>query len=431
LYEKEVLLQKNIPSPPQEVEKITVPKDSPSFDMLSYEKNTSVGTGEKYIIANLTSQELLLKEGGTIIKSFPILSIGKPGSYYETPGGSYTILQKEETHFSSIGKVYTDYSLQFFGNFFIHGWPYYPDGTPVAPGYSGGCIRLSNEDAREVYEFASLGSRVIVISQPETHKKEYDYMVIGAPASPKISAKSYIVQDSISGETILAFQEDVPRPIASLTKLVTALTSLDILNQEKDTLIDKKALETEGSSGGLYAGQKIKIGYLLYPLLLSSSNDAAEALASVFPRNYFLDQMNKKALAIGMTQTTFEDPSGLSALNTSTARDISTLLRYIAVYKKYVLLITQEKEIKIKEPQLVWQNNSLFKNQESYKGGKSGETFEAGKTYAGLFESKTKDGSTHLFSIVILGSSDGVSDVKKLLLFIEKNIDAHKIKNTL
>jgi D-alanyl-D-alanine carboxypeptidase len=430
LYEKETSLPQHLSekkiSPDLGVLKILSREDS-----LQYEKNIATNSSQKYIIANLSTQELFLKEGGIIIKKISILSIGKPGSYYETPGGVYSVLHKEKTHFSSIGKVYTDYSIQFFGNFFIHGWPYYKNGTPVPSGFSGGCIRLSNEDARLVYDFASIGGHVIIISNTNVPQKEYDYMLIGAPRAPSVSAKAYLIEDAESGEVLLSENEDTPLPIASLTKLITALTSLDILNQEKEIIINnKKILETEGESGNLYLGQKIKIRDLLYPLLLASSNDAAEALAEVFPRSYFIDQMNKKALAIGMTQTHFEDPSGLSPLNTATAHDLSTLLRYIILYKKYVLSITQQKEVHLEGKNVSWSNNNLFKNEPYYQGGKSGETAEAGKTYLGLFVGKTKDGTERVFSITLLGSEDGVSDIKKLLKYIENHIDAHKIKNT-
>lgn len=298
LYKKEIS-QTPHPVPPTRISPDQIlSKILSGEDSLHYEKKESQDSTEKYIIANLTTKELFLKEGGLITKTIPILSIGKPGSYYETPGGIYSILQKEKTHFSSIGKVYTDYSLQFFGNFFIHGWPYYKDGTPVQSGFSGGCIRLSNEDAKIVYDFASLGSRVIVLSEENSPKKEYEYMLMGTPRPPYVSAKAYVVEDAESGEVLVSKNEDTPLPIASLTKLVTALTSLDILNQEKEIRIQKEALETEGNSGNLYLGQKIKVGDLLYPLLLTSSNDAAESLATVFPRSYFIDQMNKKAVAI-------------------------------------------------------------------------------------------------------------------------------------
>ena len=108
----------------------------------------------RFIAANLSEMRLYLFENGVATATYPILSKGKRGSRWETPTGLYKIETKEQDHFSSLGQVHMPQSMQFFGNFFIHGWPYYPDGTPVPEGYSGGCIRLSTDDATAVFEFA-------------------------------------------------------------------------------------------------------------------------------------------------------------------------------------------------------------------------------------------------------------------------------------
>ena len=52
--------------------------------------------------------------------------------------------------------------MAFQGNFFIHGWPYEPDGTPVASTYSGGCIRMATDDAKKIYDMSTLGMPVLV-----------------------------------------------------------------------------------------------------------------------------------------------------------------------------------------------------------------------------------------------------------------------------
>ena len=106
-----------------------------------------------FIVANLSDMTIATvdREREEII-FYPILSI-RPSGKYATPTGTFKALTKEKNHFSSIGKVWMPWSVQFFENYYIHGWPYYPDGTDVAPGYSGGCIRLSTEDAEELYKF--------------------------------------------------------------------------------------------------------------------------------------------------------------------------------------------------------------------------------------------------------------------------------------
>lgn len=115
-----------------------------------------------YIYVNLKAMEITLYRGDMIWKRFPVRSIRAIGSKYDTPKGLFSILTKEPNHFSSIGHVWMPYSMEFDGDFFIHGWPYYPDGTPVPQGYSGGCVRLSDDVAKEVYDFATIGMPVLI-----------------------------------------------------------------------------------------------------------------------------------------------------------------------------------------------------------------------------------------------------------------------------
>ena len=100
------------------------------------ENDTVKDTLKKYIYIDLekmmASTVLESATGTKIIASYYVVSKGKPNSYYETPVGSYQVKSKEYKHFSSLGGVYMPYSMQFYGNFFIHGIPYHPDGTRVS-----------------------------------------------------------------------------------------------------------------------------------------------------------------------------------------------------------------------------------------------------------------------------------------------------------
>jgi len=115
-----------------------------------------------FIEADLSKMILTLYKNGEKEIETSIASKGKEGSWWETPAGIYKIETKEENHFSSFGHVYQPYSLAFQGNFFIHGWPYYPDGTDVPRSYSGGCIRLETKDAEQIFALAEKGMPVLV-----------------------------------------------------------------------------------------------------------------------------------------------------------------------------------------------------------------------------------------------------------------------------
>ena len=145
----------------------------------------------------------------------------------------------------------------------------------------------------------------------------------------KVSALAYLVGDLNTGEVILAKNQDQKFPIASISKLTTALITKEIMEPNDALLISKRALDTEGKNGGLKIGEEIETSDLLYPLLLESSNDAAEILAEHFGRDIFIKKMNEVAENLKMSGTSYEDPSGLSPGNQSTTSDLFKLAGYL------------------------------------------------------------------------------------------------------
>lgn len=374
----------------------------------------------KVIRADLVAMRLTLYENGQEQATFPILAKGRAGTPWETPAGRYRVLTKEENHFSSFGHVWMPWSLQFFGNFFIHGWPYNNNGKPVPAGYSGGCIRLSTEDAEKVYNFATFDTAVSVYSSTgETASSTEAYYLISQDR-PKISAQAYAVADLETGQVVMSKNENQVEPIASVSKLLTALTSLETINQYRDIVVEDAALQAYGFQGGLRAGESLPAGELIYPLLLESSNDAAEVLARFYGRNQFIEQINNKAKAIGLTATKFEDPSGLSSKNVSTARDLAKLAHYLYQSKRFVFDVTTKRERSFGNHE--WFNNNKLVGTEGYLGGKNGFTDEARQTQVALFELPLSEFAKRKVAIVILKSSDRENDLTKLVDYLKKNV---------
>src|SRR3990167_8284134 len=104
--------------------------------------------------------------------------------------------------------------------------------------------------------------------------------------------------------------------------------------------VSKKALTTYGENGNFKLGEKIKITDLIYPLLLESSNDAAEIIAEYFKRDIFIKKMNQMVNKLELSKTIFEDPSGLSSKNQSTVEDMFKLAGYINQKKPDLFQIT-------------------------------------------------------------------------------------------
>ena len=121
-----------------------------------------VKRGETFVFVDLDEMQLTLIKDGDAIKAYKVLSIRKIGSKFDTPTGEFAALTKEVKHFSTIGHVWMPYSVQFHGNFFIHGWPYYPGGEDVPKGYSGGCVRMDTEDMKEIYDFIKVGMKIVI-----------------------------------------------------------------------------------------------------------------------------------------------------------------------------------------------------------------------------------------------------------------------------
>ena len=122
------------------------------------DQNTTKG---KLINVDLTAMKLIMWEDGKIVDEVPVAGQGNPKPS-PTRKGFFTILSKEENHLSSISRVWMPWSMRYSGGYFIHGWPYWPNGSKLTSKFSGGCVRLFDNDVQKVYEFAEIGTPVII-----------------------------------------------------------------------------------------------------------------------------------------------------------------------------------------------------------------------------------------------------------------------------
>lgn len=380
-------------------------------------KSDLVGKRVTFIDANLSGMQLEVYSEGVLALTVPIVAKGKVGSWWETPTGIYQIQTKEKSHFSSFGLVYQPWSMAFQGNFFIHGIPTYEDGTEVSSSFSGGCIRLATDDARRVYELVQLGTPVIVYNAHDDGQA-FTYQL----KAPSVSATEYLVADVETGTVLMSRHAGEAAPIASITKLVTALVATEYINLDKEITVPESAL-VYTSVPRLKAGQSLRAYDLLFLLLQESSNEAAETLASAVGRRQFIDHMNEKARAMSLTRTLFTDPSGAKE-DISTPEDLFALLRYIRDNRSFVFDITTGslKDSAYGDP--AFQNVNNFNKipgaAGELLGGKVGQTNDAGETYAGIFSVRIGS-ETREVAVIILGARDAQADVKKLLQFVRSS----------
>ncbi|WP_312753286.1 D-alanyl-D-alanine carboxypeptidase family protein [Rummeliibacillus suwonensis] len=218
-------------------------------------------------------------------------------------------------------------------------------------------------------------------------------MSFGRTAEAATATSSYAVIDADTGRLLIGMNEHERLPIASLTKMWTAFVAIEESSLNTKTTISKKATLSEGSSIYLVEGETTTLKTLLNGLLLRSGNDAATAIAEEVGGSVggFVKLMNDYAVLYGLSDTQFENPSGLhNDKHLSSAYDTAQMLR-IAMQDKDFRKIATTKYYKndLKNP-TVWKNKHKLLHYNKYAiAGKTGYTKVAGRTLATYFE---KDG---------------------------------------
>lgn len=347
-------------------------KSLENHDFFDKVKNQFVTEKADFIEADLSRMILRVYKEGEMNYEVPILTKGREGSWWETPAGLYKINTKTDNHFSSIGRVWMPWAMQFQGNFFIHGETYYNDGTPTSSQYSGGCIRLKTEDAEKIYELVSIGTPLLVFEESFNS----DNFIYNNKKRFEIDSPSYLVADLMNNHIFAQESSTQAFEIGPITKLMTALVATEYINLDKYATVPKTALiDTEKPRFG--EGFQYTIYQLLFPLLLEDSNEAAETIARNYGREIFIKQMNAKAKSIGMTNTVFVDPTGNAPENVSTAEDLFMLAKYINNNRSFIFDITSENVNTRIYGQSGFgdlENFNAFKDHEYFYGGQSGMT---------------------------------------------------------
>lgn len=229
---------------------------------------------------------------------------------------------------------------------------------------------------------------------------------------PAVSAASAVLLDAASGRVLFAQNENESRPIASITKLMTALVAVEHLEDlEEPVTIRPEWTGIEGTSLYLTAGEVLTVRTLLYGLLLQSGNDAAVALAAHCAGEVetFVGWMNRKAADLGMTGTHFSDPNGLGDENHySTALDMARLGQ--ACLEEPVLAEIMATRSITLEGRNFTNHNKLLWQYPGCTGMKTGYTRQAGRTLV----SSARRGEQTLLCVTLCDGNDW-ADHKALL----------------
>jgi len=374
-----------------------------------------------FILADLDEMKLTVYKNGEIVESVPIGAKGRDGSWSETPVGLYKIEAKYKKVYSRFANVYMNYALVFEGSFLIHGWPYYPNGQKVSSSYSGGCIRLFDEDAKKIYDLAEINMPVLVFKKAfEMENSSYRYWI------PELSAQAYLAIDLKNNFVFLEKNKNQLFPIASITKLITALTVLDHTFLEYDVTVPKKAI-VYTSIPRLKAGQKISVFDLLALLLTESSNEAGLTLANYLGQEKTIEWMNNIVKSIGMYNTRLVDSNGVSSENVSTVLDLFYLAKYLYFNRSFIFNITKGIFDNTYYHQPIYQlkNLNLFADNPDFVGGKVGKTDISKETMLAVFNLQF-NGEKRPIAFIALRSDDVKSDIEKMVDFVKTHYQFEK-----
>lgn len=236
--------------------------------------------------------------------------------------------------------------------------------------------------------------------------------------APVVEAKAALAVDLNSSQILFEKNIDEPLPIASLTKLMTALIVRANFTLDQIISINPTATQAPPAKIWLHAYEKLTVRDLLLGLLIRSANDVATAFAAELGQQYFVELMNAKKNQLGLSRTHFSNPAGFdSAENFSTAREVALLAQ--AFWRDDFL-----QEIVGKSAATIYSidgrfrhdffsTNKLFDSFLDIQGLKTGSTEDAGNCFAGV--ARLSNG--HEILALVLDSPDRFQEVKNILAF--------------
>ena len=251
------------------------------------------------------------------------------------------------------------------------------------------------------------------------------------PLPYKISNDEIVVNSSSAvafdvGTDYILYSKNIEEklPIASLTKIITALIVIEENNLNDVAIVSQSSFEVQGKKEGLSVGERIVVNDLLKMMLVSSNNIAASALAEHTGGNIenFVELMNQKANSLGLKNTKFYNPTGLDQedINVSTAYDIAQLVDY-ALEESIIWEYTSMTDITVnsldgKISHRVKNTNQLLGKLENVIGGKTGFTDMAGECL--VLITSNGDEKNNRTITVVLNAEDRFQETKKLVNWI-------------
>lgn len=233
---------------------------------------------------------------------------------------------------------------------------------------------------------------------------------------PGFSARAVLIKDLSTGTVLYQTDSNIPYPIASITKIMTALVASEYFQPESVLTVGESA-KIPGSRIGLNYGENLTFRSLLYGMLLNSGNDAAYAIAENFPGRIFgfVSAMNKKVLQLNLRNTHFDNPAGFDSRNQySSAEDLAKITEEALKNPQLAIIFATEKtnivSLNQKYTHQLVNLNKLLSSVNGVLGIKTGTTEGAKENLVTLVER-----DKHRVLLVVLGSNDRFGETTSLI----------------
>ncbi len=283
-------------------------------------------------------------------------------------------------------------------------------------------FNLSNLDSTNLYTFNKSSLNSSSVKLPEIDLEQINSYPVKSDSfyKPFITGRSYLVYDYGSNRTLAKQKAHKERPIASITKLMTAIVAIENMDLDQYVKISKKVNKVGGSKLWIDPGLNFKVNDLLEAMLVKSANDCAYSIAHAYDKEHgdgqFSKQMNQKADELLMYSTNFDESTGLSEKNTSSAIDLKKLANYALTKPEIREAINKTSRTIVSKEGYNYTaraSNQMLSTDNDIFGIKTGYLEEAGH----CFMAGSDNGSGKIISIILDAGSTTLrfSDSRKLI----------------
>lgn len=395
-----------------------------AFEHQELREATTLPVLGKVVVVDEISKKILLYENGVNTKGFRITQLAPAFSFYEVPTGSYIVSGKEPQHLLRESTLWAPYTILFGDNLSIHGTLQFENGETVKE-ENNASVELSTPDAKEVYDFATVGTKIVVTGgYPRELFPSAHYYLKGEGGLPQVSSPAFIIADIDTGEVLWERRGNEVKAQGKLISFATALTLIETLDQYKNVRIGELLLTGNKSKRSPPSrDDELPIGSLIYPLLFDANQTAGEAIVRELGNSTFTTHMNNRAQSLGMDSTIFATTTAIQE-STTTARDLLRLIGYIYHNENFLLDVSLSSDHTLFAStglmRYQWENKNpwVLHRDADYRGGLGAVSVSGAGSGMFLFRVQCSEFNARTIAFIVIDSNDIEGDVTQMKKFI-------------